>query len=143
MHTSTVTVAVLDQVSRKEITYNERDFKLEWYSGTGGGGQHRNKHDCSARITHIPTGTVSTAQCRSRENSFKEAVASILQKLNGKAESQARVEQSEIRKSQTGSGERGDKIRTYMFQHGKVTDHQSQKTITTDKAMSGHLNLLW
>ena len=81
VHTSTVTVAIVDQ-STPTIKVADADLKIEWYSGTGAGGQHRNKHQNSCRITHIPTGILATAQCRSRENSLAEARKTIEERLN-------------------------------------------------------------
>ena len=82
VHTSTVTVAVLDP-SIAQTAIQDRDLRVEWYSGTGAGGQYRNKHQNSCRITHIPTGIQATAQCRSRENSYTEARAAIEQRVLG------------------------------------------------------------
>lgn len=143
VHTSTVTVAVIDPQTRVEVQFNERDFNIDWYSGTGAGGQHRNKHQNSCRITHIPTGIVATAQCRSRENSLNEARATILDRLNGRAAGEANAEQAGIRKAQVGSGMRGDKRRTYRFQDDTVKDDVTGKTASVKKIMAGNFPLLW
>lgn len=143
VHTSTVTVAVVDPQKKKEVVWNDADFKVEWYSGTGAGGQHRNRHANSARITHISSGLVSTAQCRSRENSLKEAKESILKKLNDQASCEYQVTQAKNKKDQVGSGMRGDKIRTYMVQHGIVKDHVTGKEAAYNKVIDGNLDLLW
>jgi peptide chain release factor 1 len=143
VHTSTVTVSVLEFLEKPKIEWNDKDFKVEWYSGTGKGGQHKNKHQNSARIIHIPTGIISTAQTRSRENSLKEAKESILKKLNDSAISSHNAEQSKIKKDQVGSGMRGDKVRTFMEQHGIVKDHRTNKSVSFDKIMAGNFDLLW
>lgn len=143
VHTSTVTVAVIDPQEKKEVVWNDKDFKVEWYSGTGAGGQHRNKHQNSCRITHIATGSVATAQCRSRENSLNEAKSAILERLNSVASIEQHKQQSKEKKEQVGSGMRGDKIRTYMDQHGIVKDHQTDKSASFNKIMSGNFDLLW
>lgn len=143
VHTSTVVVTVVEEAALKQATYNDRDFRVEWYSGTGAGGQFRNKHQNSCRLVHISTGIMATAQCRSRENSFEEAKASILKKLTELQRSALLDQVSKEKRSQGGSGERGDKIRTYMFQHGKVTDHVSGKSCPVEKVMSGRFDLLW
>jgi len=143
VHSSTVTVAVMDSIKRVEVTFNERDFKVEWYSGTGAGGQHRNKHQNSCRLTHIPSGEMTTAQCRSRENSLDEAKTELLRRLNGGAASALHQSRAVDRKEQVGSGERGDKIRTYRFQDNQVKDHQTGRQTTCEKAMSGHIDVLW
>lgn len=143
VHSSTVTVAVLESLQTKEITFNERDFKIEWYSGTGAGGQYRNKHQNSCRITHLETGLVATAQCRSRENSFEEAKAALLCKLNQEQTRATSHEQAVTRKNQVGSGERGDKIRTYRFQDNSTKDHRTEKTARTSTVLNGNFDLLW
>ena len=110
VHTSTVTVAVVDpQVISTVIS--EHDLEIEWFSGTGAGGQYRNKHQNSCRITHIPTGIVATAQCRSRENSYNEAMATIVNKVDNIVKTQYNNDVASNRREQVGSGMRGDKIR--------------------------------
>lgn len=143
VHSSTVTVAVIDPKERRTIEYNDRDFKLEWYSGTGAGGQHRNKHQNSCRLTHLQTKEVATAQCRSRENSFAQAQSELLARLNGSALSSDLKEVAQFRKEQVGSGERGDKIRTYRFQDDQVKDHRTGQTAVLSKVMQGNFRLLW
>ena len=143
MHSSTVTVAVLDPLEKRAVQFNERDFRIEWYSGTGAGGQHRNKHQNSCRITHLPSGTVATAQCRSRENSLEEAKSTILERLNNRTLSAQYSARAEDRKSQVGSGERGDKRRTYRFQDDRTKDHETGKEASTTKIMLGNFDLLW
>lgn len=146
VHTSTVTVAVIDPANKADPKLAQRadtDFKIEWYSGTGAGGQHRNKHQNSCRLTHIPTGIVETAQCRSRQNSYDEAKANIILRLDGMAKGQNRAITSDIRKGQTGSGMRGDKIRTYRFQDNTVKDHNTNIQKSLDKVMDGNFDLLW
>ena len=143
MHSSTVTVAVIDPKQVKEIVFNDHDFKIEWYSGTGAGGQHRNKHQNSCRLTHILTGEIVTAQCRSRENSLNEAKTELLNRLNGSARRGHFAETAIERKNQVGSGQRGDKIRTYRFQNNSVKDHQTGKQCTCEKLLAGNFDLLW
>lgn len=142
VHTSTVTVAVLD-ASTPTIAINEADFRLEWFSGTGAGGQHRNKHQNSARITHIPTGMVETAQCRSREASRREAMDKLVDRITAASHGQHHGVVSATRKIQLGSGMRGDKIRTYRFQDDVVTDHVTGKRANLTKVMNGHFDKLW
>lgn len=125
------------------VEFNERDFRVEWYSGTGAGGQHRNKHQNSCRLTHIASGVVVTAQCRSRENSLNEAKDAILARLNGNQASAALSEIASERKFQVGSGERGDKMRTYRFQDNSVKDHRTGKQAPVDRVMAGNFSLLW
>lgn len=146
VHTSTVTVAVIHTDQYAEPDYSEidpRDFKTEWYSGTGAGGQHRNKHQNSIRLTHLPTGLVETAQCRSRETSQKEAMEQMVKNLRSNAKYRSIVAQSIERKKQMGSGMRGDKVRTYRFQDNIATDNRTGKKAPLSKVMEGNFNLLW
>lgn len=119
------------------------DLRIEWYSGTGAGGQHRNKHQNSCRITHIPSGVVSTAQCRSRQNSYNEALDTLQQRIAQNVERVYNTHIAEDRKQQVGSGMRGDKIRTYRFQDDTVKDHVSGKSSSARKVLAGNFDLLW
>ena len=132
-----------DKSSEKFRKRSESDFKIEWYSGTGAGGQHRNKHQNSARVTHIPTGIVETAQCRSRENSLAEAMSQLNKRLDSAANNEHYSITMADRKDQIGSGMRGDKIRTYRFQNDVVQDHQTGKRHLTSKVLAGNFDLLW
>ncbi len=129
VHTSTVTVAVIDP-EIKSIQINESDFRIDWFSGTGAGGQHRNKHQNSCRIMHLPTGQIATAQCRSRQSSQEQARAALLKMLTGKHISVQYDVKAQDRKQQVGSGMRGDKFRTYRFQDDVVKDHNTVKSDT-------------
>jgi peptide chain release factor 1 len=122
---------------------NESDFKIEWYSGTGAGGQHRNKHQNSCRLIHLPTGIIETASCRSRENSLNEAKTRILETLDRRSKDHHAEIVSRDRKKQVGSGMRGDKVRTYRFQDNTVTDHITGRTAPCDKVMKGGIDLMW
>lgn len=144
VHTSTVTVAVIDRIEGiGPSTIPESDLKIEWYSGTGAGGQHRNKHQNSCRITHMPTGLVATAQTRSRQNSYNLAVAEIQQQVQTMIQNKHMSELAVNRKTQVGSGMRGDKIRTYRFQDDRVQDHNTGKVASTKKVLQGNFDLLW
>lgn len=142
MHTSTVTVAVIDE-SVTDFNIIDADLRIEWYSGTGAGGQHRNKHQNSCRITHIPSGVVVTSQCRSRLNSLESAKKEIIERVSNTYISHKMYEVATIRKTQVGSGMRGDKIRTYRFQDDTVKDHITGKSSSVKKVMAGNFNLLW
>ena len=119
------------------------DLKVEWYSGTGAGGQHRNKHQNSCRITHIPTGLVATAQTRSRQNSYNLAIQNIKETLDAESKRCYNNTIASTRKDQVGTGMRGDKIRTYRFQDDRVQDHLTGKTASTKKVLQGNFDLLW
>ena len=139
-----MTVAVIDRI--EELTSSsipESDLKVEWYSGTGAGGQHRNKHQNSCRITHIPSSLVATAQTRSRQNSYALAIQNIQKELDTDAKRQYNNNIASTRKDQVGTGMRGDKIRTYRFQDDRVQDHLTGKTASTKKVLAGHFDLLW
>jgi peptide chain release factor 1 len=142
VHTSTVTVAITDPELRN-IEFKDSDFRIEWYSGTGAGGQHRNKHQNSCRITYLPTGQTATAQCRSRQNSQDQAKQALLEALNAHAHREHKFALDSSRKEQVGSGMRGDKIQTYRFQDDVVKDHNSGKTGSVNKVLRGFFDLMW
>ena len=127
----------------RSVTIPQSDLKVEWYSGTGAGGQHRNKHQNSCRITHIPSGVIATAQCRNRQNSFSEAMSAIQERVDNSTNRQYNNSIASDRKQQVGSGMRGDKIRTYRFQDDTVKDHVSDKTASVKKVLAGNFDLLW
>lgn len=142
VHTSTITVAVIDPTVQ-EKTYTDSDFKIEWYSGTGAGGQHRNKHQNSCRITHLATGQIATAQCRSRLNSLEQAKAALLNQLKGADRFEQKTSLAQDRKQQVGSGMRGDKIRTYRFQDDVVKDHNTGKNGSVKQVLKGFFDIMW
>lgn len=143
VHTSTVTVAVLPKSEKKTLDIKKSDIKTEWYSGTGAGGQHRNKHQNSCRLTHIPTNTVVTAQCRSRENSLENAMSELIARLQRDTQYKTLVEESNTRKALVGSGMRGDKRRTYRFQDDIVVDDISGIKASVRQVLNGNFDLLW
>ena len=144
VHTSTVTVAVINgDAIFEDVTIPESELKIEWYSGTGAGGQYRNKHQNSCRITHLPTGIVSTAQCRSRQNSFNEAMSSLRSRIDNDLRKQYNNTIAVDRRQQVGTGMRGDKIRTYRFQDDTVQDHLTNKKAKCSAVLKGKLDLLW
>jgi peptide chain release factor 1 len=143
VHSSTVTVAVLKSNTQKRREFADKDFRVEWFSGTGGGGQYRNKHQNSCRLIHIETGLVESAQCRSRANSYKEAKEALIRRIEAMDANTHHQHTASIRKNQVGSGMRGDKIRTYRFRDDIVTDHESGKSASCTKVMKGNFDLLW
>lgn len=143
VQTSTVTVAIIDSNNCREYEIAEDELKIEWYSGTGAGGQYRNKHQNSCRITHIPTGIIVTSQCRSRQNSLNEAMTSIRQRLTYITQTTYNNKIAVDRKQQVGSGMRGDKIRTYRFQEDSVKDHNTNKSANLRKVLDGGFQMLW
>lgn len=143
VHTSTCTVAVVPALTADLGELARADLSLQWFSGTGAGGQHRNKHQNSLRLKHLPTGIVVTAQCRSRENSYAQAHAE-LQRLVAERSSSAQHESlSANRQAMVGSGMRGDKFRTYRFQDNLVKDDRTGKVTSCKEALRGGLSSLW
>lgn len=144
VHTSTVTVAVIDCIEGiKPSSILDRDLRVEWYSGTGAGGQHRNKHQNSCRITHVPTNIVVTSQTRSRQNSLDIAMRSIQEQVDSIAATRYNSSIASNRKQQVGSGMRGDKIRTYRFQDDAVHDHITGKRAKCAHVLKGNFDQLW
>lgn len=120
-----------------DVELKEADVKVEWYSGTGAGGQKRNKCQNSCRLTHLPTGATASSQTRSRENSFDLAWKALEQRVKAQAFSQAKAIAEDDRLLQTGLGNRGEKIRTYSLQHGTVKDHRTGKQAAVDLILKG------
>ena len=144
VHTSTVTVAVLPIASEtvKKVKIPTTDVRIEWFSGTGPGGQFRNKHQNSCRLTHIPTGMIVTSQKRSRKNSLSSAWNDLAARLTRIHHDTEMTRTGVLRHNLIGSGMRADKIRTYRFQDDKVTDHNSSKTAKASQIMKGNFRKL-
>jgi len=139
-----VTVAVIDDnESPRALTIPDTDLRIEWYSGTGAGGQNRNKVMCSCRITHIPTGITRSSQTRSRITSYDLAYKEISKAVSNGIVAEAHSIISSDRKKQVGSGMRGDKVRTYRFQDDVVSDHNTGKKGSVKKVLAGNFDLLW
>jgi len=138
-----VTVAIIDGQKQNNVTLNESDIEVEWYSGSGAGGQHRNKHQNSCRMTHRASRLVTTAQTRSRQNSYKLAFDELNKRVNEVHQISLTSGVASDRKQQVGSGMRGDKIRTYRFQDDSVLDHRTNKKAKVGHVMKGKFDLLW
>lgn len=143
VHTSTVTVAVLDDLVREEVILNDSDIRIEWFSGSGKGGQRRNKVKTSCRATHVPSGMVETCQSRSRVNSQRIAIGRLTERLSKMTNGKQNHIENVIRKSQVGSGMRGDKTVTIRFQDNRVQHHVTGKSMKANKYMKGFMNELW
>lgn len=144
IHTSTVTVAVLPEAEDVDVEINQGDLKIDTYCASGAGGQHVNKTESAVRITHLPTGVVVTcqdekSQLKNRDKAMRVLRAKILELEQEKQ----RSEVAEARKSQVGTGDRSERIRTYNFPQGRVTDHRIGLTLhKLDFVLNGELDEL-
>jgi len=130
IHTSTVTVAVLPEVDEVEVDINPADLQIDTYRASGAGGQHINKTESAIRITHIPSGIVVTCQDQRSQHKNKEQAMKVLRsKLYEAAQQKHDSGIAQTRKSQVGTGDRSERIRTYNFPQGRVTDHRIGLTL--------------
>jgi len=131
IHTSACTVAVMPEASElDEISIDKNDLRIDTFRASGAGGQHVNKTDSAIRITHLPTGLVVECQDeRSQHKNKARALSLLTAKLKSGQEEAAAKEQAATRKSLVGSGDRSERIRTYNFPQGRVTDHRINLTL--------------
>jgi len=142
IHTSTVTVAVLPEVDEVDVQIDPNDLQIDTFRASGAGGQHVNRTDSAIRITHIPTGIVVTCQDeRSQHKNRDKAMKILRSKLYEMAQQQQESEIAQARRSQVGTGERSERIRTYNFPQGRVSDHRIGLTLyKIDEIMDGDLD---
>ena len=142
IHTSTITVAVLPEVDDVQVVIEEKDLKIDTYRSGGAGGQHVNKTESAIRITHLPTGIVVACQDeRSQIKNRDKAMKTLKSKLYDFYRSQAEKEYSQTRRMQIGTGDRSERIRTYNFPQGRVTDHRISLTLySLDEFLDGDLD---
>ena len=142
IHTSTVTVAVLPEVDDVEVEINPDDLQIDTYRSSGAGGQHVNKTESAIRITHIPTGVVVTCQNeRSQHKNRESAMKMLRSRLYDKMEQERNASIAADRKSQVGTGDRSERIRTYNFPQGRITDHRIGLTLyKLEQFMNGDID---
>ncbi|HEV2501531.1 MAG TPA: peptide chain release factor 1 [Mesorhizobium sp.] len=141
IHTSAATVAVLPEAEEVDIEIKAEDIRIDTMRASGSGGQHVNTTDSAVRITHLPTGIMVVQAEKSQHQNRARAMQILRARLYDLERSRADEERSESRKSQVGSGDRSERIRTYNFPQGRLTDHRINLTLyKLDRVMEGELD---
>ncbi|HAG68462.1 MAG TPA: peptide chain release factor 1, partial [Lachnospiraceae bacterium] len=141
IHTSTISVAVMPEAEDVDVEIDEKDIRIDVMRASGNGGQCVNTTDSAVRLTHYPTGIVIYSQTEKSQLQNKEKAFALLRtKLYDLKQQEAHDAEAELRKSQIGTGDRSEKIRTYNFPQGRVTDHRINLTLyKLDKVMNGDI----
>ncbi len=142
IHTSTITVAVLPEAEEVDVALNEADLRIDVYRASGAGGQHVNKTESAVRITHLPSGIVVAMQDEKSQHKNRAKAMKILRaRLYEQQRAQAHATRAADRRAQVGTGDRSERIRTYNFPQGRVTDHRINLTLhKIDRIMAGELD---
>lgn len=139
VHTSTVTVAVIEVIAKEKFKLLDREIRIETTRDTGPGGQHRNKTDSCVVMTHLPTGIKAKAATRSQHDNRRTARAVLESRVAAHYNQIKYGALSKLRKDQVGSGMRGDKIRTYRERDDVATDHRNEKKVKLSFILRGEL----
>ena len=144
VHTSTVAVAILDEGRATPLSLHASDLHKRWHSGTGAGGQHRNKTQNCLELTHLPTGLQVSANGRSRKDNERRAIELLKDAVADHFSRQQHDQIDASRRQQSGDRSRsGERIRTWRFQDGKVIDHRSRKTARVRDIVRNGTSCLW
>jgi peptide chain release factor 1 len=143
VHTSSVIVSVIPShlYEKTDISISEKDLQIEWFSGTGKGGQNRNKVQACCRLTHIPSGITKSAQCRTRSQSYAEALNSLGAEIANNTEAESRSVLLTTKNTQT-RNPANDRIRTYRFKDDIAIDHRTGKKASLSKVLGGRFDIL-
>ena len=142
IHTSTVTIAVLPEAEEVDVTIDEGDLRIDVYRAQGAGGQHVNKTESAVRVTHLPTGlAVAVQEEKSQHKNKAKAMKVLRARLYERQRASLHATRSADRRAQVGTGDRSERIRTYNFPQGRVSDHRIELTLyKIDRVMQGDLD---